>query len=378
MFAGTVKWLATQIPPFGGTENENVNAWIRRVEKVAEIHAATDGAVLLAASSKLTGSARRWYDIQEGPVIESWSNLRRELTRMFERKIPFYKAMARIEARSWCPQKETFDEYAIDKLSLMHQLELPAHDVINLLIGGILQPMLRATALSLRSATVEHFLETMRHITSGIADDQRRRPTPTTNAKQPSLECRNCGKKGHNHQNCRAQAVCFYCKAPGHRQYDCPNKKPGGFSNSKLSPKSSAVAAAVTGVEDPAPVEEVAAVRDPRTTLEIVSPLISISSICNKNCKLMALVDTGSPVSFVKNSVYLRYCSCLVLKPSSRNLRNLCDQPLDIEGSVKVALSIDVLAKATFNVELFVISNTTLETDIILGREFLFDHRLKD
>jgi len=386
-----VKWLATQIPPFGGAESENVNAWIRRVEKVAEIHAATDGAVLLAASSKLTGSARRWYDIQEGSVIESWLNLRRELTRMFERKIPFYKAMARIEARGWYPQKETFDEYAIDKLSLMHQLELPAQDVINLLIGGISQPMLRATALSLRSTSVEHFLETMRHITSGIADDQRRRPTPTNSPKQPSLECRNCGKKGHIHQNCRAQTVCFYCKVPGHRQFDCPSKKPGGFSGSKPSPGSSAVAAAVTGaqdpatagnvaavsgIEDPAPSEEVAAVRDPAIKLEIASPLISISSLCDKNCKLIALVDTGSPVSFVKKSVYTRYCSYLVLKPSSRNLRNLCDQPLDIEGSIKVALSIDVLSKAKFNVELFVISNTTLEADIILGREFLFEHRL--
>jgi len=90
-----VKWLATQIPTFGGSETDNVNAWVRRVEKVAEIHAARDGALLLAASSKLVGSARKWYDIQEGPVIESWINLRRELLRMFDRKIPFYKAMAK-------------------------------------------------------------------------------------------------------------------------------------------------------------------------------------------------------------------------------------------------------------------------------------------
>jgi len=107
-----VKWLATQIPAFGGTETENINAWIRRVEKIAEIHAANDGAILLAASSKLTGSARRWYDIQDGTVIESWNNLRRELARMFDRRVPFYKATARIEARNWNAQKETFDDYA--------------------------------------------------------------------------------------------------------------------------------------------------------------------------------------------------------------------------------------------------------------------------
>jgi len=170
----TIKWLATQIPPFGGAESENVNAWIKRVEKVAEIHAATDGAILLAASSKLNGSARRWYDIQAGPTIESSFNLRTELTKMFERKVPFYKTMARIEARSWNAQKETFDEYAIEKLTIMQQWALPVMDTINLLIGGIPQPMLRATALSLRSATVEHFLEVMRLITNGMAMDERK------------------------------------------------------------------------------------------------------------------------------------------------------------------------------------------------------------
>jgi len=32
---------------------------------------------------------------------------------------------------------ETFDDYAIDKVALMQQLDLPVPDVINLLIGGI-------------------------------------------------------------------------------------------------------------------------------------------------------------------------------------------------------------------------------------------------
>jgi len=134
------------------------------------------------------------------------------------------------------------------------------------------------------------------------------------------------------------------------------------------------VAAAVTGSEEAAPAAEVAAVREPETTLEIASPLIRISSLYKRNCDLVALVDTGSPVFFVKNTV-LRYCkgSEFELKPS---LRNLCDRLLDIKGTVKVTLSIDVLCGTSFNVDLLVISNTTLEVDIILGREFLFEQQL--
>jgi len=372
-----VKWLATQIPAFGGSETDNVNAWIRRVEKVAEIHAANDGALLLAASSKLVGLARKWYDIQEGPVIESWVNLRRELVRMFDRKIPFYKAMARIEARNWNQHKETFDDYAIDKLALLQQLDLPVTDVVNSLIGGISQPMLRATALSLPSVSVERFLETMCHITNGISDQERKRTTPVAAEKPKILECRNCGRKGHGHQACRSQLTCFYCKVPGHRQYDCPNKKPGGLTANKIQPKPSTVAAAVADAEE-ASIPKVAAVRELGTTLEIASPLVPISTFCGKKCKLVALVDTGSPVSFVKETVYSRYCnnSEFLVRPSSRNLRNLCNKPLDIKGIVKVELALDILDNTSFSADMFVISNTTLEIDIIIGREFLHEHKL--
>jgi len=79
--------------------------------------------------------------------------------------MPFYQAMRKVEARTWNSHKESFHDYAIDKL--IHQLELPAKNTITLLIGGITQPTLRATALSLRLTTVEAFMEAMRHIVSG-------------------------------------------------------------------------------------------------------------------------------------------------------------------------------------------------------------------
>jgi len=158
----------------------------------------------------------------------------------------------------------------------------------------------------------------MRHITGGIELGERKRSTPAAIEKPQIQACRNCGKKGHNHKTCRGQLTCFYCKVPGHRQFDCPNKKPGGSTVSRTQPKPSAVVAAVTGCGDAVPsvdvAAEVAAVKDPESTLEIASPLISISSICRKSCKLVALIDTGSPVSFITDSVYSRYCSELVLK----------------------------------------------------------------
>jgi len=136
--------------------------------------------------------------------------------------------------------------------------------------------------------------------------------------------------------------------------------------------------AAVTGVDEGVAAEEVAAASEPGTMLETGSPLIAISVLCNQNCNLIALIDTGSPVSFIKNSVYVRHCKGpkYKLKPSGRNLRNLCNRPLQLEGTVRVELKIAVLSKLSFEVDLFVISNATLEADIILGREFLQEQKL--
>lgn len=94
----SVKWLASQIPEFGETEEENVAAWVSRINKVVLVHNASDAATLLAASSRLVKSAKK-YEIQNGDVIESWIALRKALVKIFDRKIPFYKAMHKIEAR---------------------------------------------------------------------------------------------------------------------------------------------------------------------------------------------------------------------------------------------------------------------------------------
>jgi len=74
----------------------------------------------------------------------------------------------------------------------------------------------------------------------------------------------------------------------------------------------------------------------------------------------------------------MRYCNGWKyrVEPSARNLRNLYDQPLILEGTIMVDLTIDMLLGLTFAADLFVISNMTLEADVILRREFLHRHRL--
>jgi len=65
-----------------------------------------------------------------------------------------------------------------------------------------------------------------------------------------------------------------------------------------------------------------------------------------------------------------------IIRPSVRNLRNLCDHPLDIIATIKIDLVVDLLFGTSFRIDLYVISNAILEADIILGREFLHKQKL--
>jgi len=132
---------------------------------VAAVHGASDGVTLLAASSKFTKSAKTWYEVQTGAAVESWIGLRTEMLKIFERKVPFYKSIQRAELRKWIPAKKTFDEYAIAKLAIVHQLNLPVRYTIHLLISGIANHAIRASTLLVADSTLEGFLEKMRAVT---------------------------------------------------------------------------------------------------------------------------------------------------------------------------------------------------------------------
>jgi len=349
---------------------------VNRVDRVALIHGASDGVVLLAASSKLTSFAKQWYDIQVGDVIESWRALKGELLKVFKRRVPFYKALQKVEQRKWNPQKESFDQYAIAKRAMMHHLNLNAEDSVHLLIGGISSGSLRATALSLVCNSVEDFLDRMRCVSEGFAESEKKGSASAAVYKTKDNTCRNCGKKGHSHKDCRSDLVCFYCKSKGHRKYDCPKLKDKNKTTVPNQPRLAMTAGAVE--EDETPGETVAFIaEEDGRQLELSGSIIKVDSIGGQNCELTAMVDTGSPVSFVKLSIYEQF-----IKPNNqmsytnRKFVNIKKLPLDVVGIVTVDLSLQLLKNKKMLVELYVIRDQAFATDIILGREFILKQKL--
>ncbi|KMQ90759.1 hypothetical protein RF55_9447 [Lasius niger] len=216
-----VKLLASQLPVFGGTEDEDVEIWLQKVESVAGIHAVADEVTLLAAISKLNKSARRWFDLTTGSVNHSWSCFKEAITKRFKRRVLFHVAMQKVEAHCWNFNKETFQEYALDKLTIMQSLKLPDRDSIHLLIDGISSNALRGTAAVLQVDSVDEFLEQMHHITTSFSSRKANVGVKQLDkSKIPGVS-----SEKESSQKIDKDLFCVYCRAKGHVQADCLNSR---------------------------------------------------------------------------------------------------------------------------------------------------------
>ncbi|KAM0728349.1 Cap-specific mRNA (nucleoside-2'-O-)-methyltransferase 1 [Formica fusca] len=241
--SNAVSLLASQIPEFGGETDENVQQWIKRVEIVAQAHKVTDDIILLVATSKLTKSAKKWFDMQSDPVLVSWAACRLALLKTFEQKIPFCIAMQKIEARKWMPYKESFRKYAIDKQALIYALGLSPQNTINLLIDGITNISLKSMAMVLPSLTVEQFVNHMSKVSMTVDLFEKKSTESYKSDKMKGNNCKICGKKGHNNKDCKDNVLtCFHCKRKDHWNMDCPklkkkNQHQEAFNSSTVSSK---------------------------------------------------------------------------------------------------------------------------------------------
>lgn len=124
----TAKYLSSQIPQFSGTEEDNVELWIEKLESVARLHGCSHDIMLAAATSRLTKTARRWFDFSTGTVNESWTVFKSSIINRFKRKIFHGLVIQIVEARKWLYYKESFSDYAMDKIALMQPLKLSDED----------------------------------------------------------------------------------------------------------------------------------------------------------------------------------------------------------------------------------------------------------
>ncbi|XP_071636705.1 uncharacterized protein [Temnothorax longispinosus] len=189
------------------------------LEHVAQVHGVAEDVLLLAATGKLKDNARKWFDLNICTLIESWPVFKTSFLRRFKRTILFHVAMEKVKARKWNYLKESFQDYAMDKLVLIKNLRVPDIDAIHLLINGIGSRSLREVAATLRVSSVDEFLEEMHQITLASGEPSRK-PVSASHKPKKAKSPIGSPKKDRIQQKETKDIVCVYCHAKGHLRAD--------------------------------------------------------------------------------------------------------------------------------------------------------------
>jgi len=217
----------------------------------------------------------------------------------------------------------------------------------------------------------------MRKITQGVAEWSKKPISSSPNQMAKDNTGRNCGKKGHHHKECRNEVSCFYCKEMGASAVRLSNaEKERGQALEEGSAVDEQHRCQRCGNEQSS--NTVAVVHEGGSKLEVDNPFILVTSMWGETCDLLALVDTGSPGSFIKYSIFKEFAGkeCKLVRNVQKELRNLSNQTLNIVGLVEVELTLSPLNERKFKVILYVLNNKTFQGHIILGREFLTNEKL--
>ncbi|KYN09766.1 hypothetical protein ALC57_18112 [Trachymyrmex cornetzi] len=212
--------------------------------------------------------------------------------------------MQKVEACKWSFTKESFHDYALQKIKLTNGLQMPERDRIQLIINGISSLSLRSTAAALHAATIDDFLHQMNQITSacGVISKKMSPPSVRKVKKEfpPSSPKKLSERKSHQ------DVWCAYCKAKGHQKPDCFKLKRKEQSSSTVG---SSVSKPISPLPDTKDVSfKVGCIAEGEiANFKISTSIVKINQINGMTCNLDALVDTGSSVSFVLYSVFKNF-----------------------------------------------------------------------
>lgn len=260
--------------------------------------------------------------------------------------------------------KETFQDYAMDKLALMKNLRLADADSIHLLIGGIGSRALRGTAAALRAQTIDEFLEEMNQIADAASDHSRKQSpqqAKTSKAKESGGKAKNGQPEKTKPE--KENSVCGFCHRKGHLRVNCYKLKTLQGEQTKQPNPVEAVAAVAEEAEE---TPTVAFVQEPKArNLTVNGTSIRIYEINNISCSLSALLDTGSPISFIKSGVFLKYFQIPLesLKVTPDTYKAINNTPIRLYGSIQATIRLESAKEDNYQ-------HASIERRLVVGRHY--------
>lgn len=312
---------ASLIPEFDPDSEEcTVNAWLKKIEQLGEIHGWDDKTKSFHLQDKLRGQARKWYNRLE-EYNYKWEEWKLLLLRAFPKHRDYANVLEEMLNRKKLPS-ESMTKYYQEKVAMCFRCKLSDHAAVSCIIRGLpatLQSNARAFQCQRPDELYEGFLSALDDYRAPLTEQrtwkESSRPTEKKLINIESEPCPRCKKTGHLVRNCPQpdQRSCYKCGVQGHIAPRCPTTQ-------KISHAT------------------------PEGTVKDIKLLQNYNDIYKKSVKIndtfvKSYVDTGSQVNVLTSQV--ASLLNLEVKPTSVVLKGFSGGFITSRGEVTFRLQID-------------------------------------
>lgn len=351
-FALTFRDIEDSIRTFDGKADYPIRTWISDFEEIAEVTGWNDLQRLIFAKKSLTGLAKLFIQSEKG--IKTWKRLKQKLIEEFEVKISSVQVhrllMTRIKKK-----EESVQEYILVMREIGGRANIDPEVIIQCIIDGI-QDEVANKVILYGARTFTEFKGKVKlyeqiKSTKFNQGSSYKNPPPRNDDKgkrrfennHPSPQnrnrvgnCFNCGEVGHKSATCpkKDQGIkCFSCNGFGHVASRCP-KKTGTGSNVH--------------------------------TMEVI-PKNGVN-LTFEEVQLIALVDTGSDISALRQDVFDTHFTDTQLDKNPIAVRGLGLNKIQTLGSFTKDALVD---GEEVNLRFHIIPNNATGFKAILGNDIL-------
>lgn len=362
-----IRALSDLLSDFNGYDN--FETWEQQVNLLRASYKLNDSAVRVLISSKLKGKALSWFHSKPEHLTYDVSELLESMKSMFHHRPSKLLLRKEFESRQW-KSGERFTEYYHDKIILGNQISIDDEEMVDYIIDGITDRQLRDQARILCFDQASDLLAAFEKITLDYRkpSDRERKVNSVNNSykKHPAegkkvVKCFNCQETGHISTKCpkprRSYGSCFGCGSTSHQLKECPRRV------SRERP------------EEPSPSTSTNLVQPALSAPYMVNIGYSVSDKNGSNCKysLNAILDSGSPISLIKES----FVPIEVRSPVCQDkieFRGINGSPLEIIAIFYSKVDIEGII---VDIKFYVVPNHTMAFMALLGRDFSTQSSIK-
>lgn len=355
------KWqdLKDLIGEFSGNDLD-YDCWEKQAKTLLASYDLDDHKAKALVCSKLSSKALKWYHSRIDCIELSSDDLFRELRRMYGQQADPLMLRRKLEARTW-NAGESFADYLHDKMTLANKVPVAGSEAISYIIEGIPSQELRTQARVQCYQSTEEMLKAFANVPAPKGAPRSSIPT-AGKSKPPSKEqkskeksprrCYNCNEDGHIAAKCtkprRERGSCYKCGKLGQRAAQCDTVQDSTKEGVHC------LARGQEGDDFWRKVEFQMSDKDDSVSINFD-----------------ALIDSGSPISFVKERyVPRKYITVDLDRDRFVGINGSGLRTIDcIEATI-------VFEYEKYALMLRIVPDGTMQSSIILGRDFMKEAKL--